>query len=287
MNILIVDDDPTIRRVLRLALEKSASDGHVISDVGDGGAALECVDRVAPDLILLDRNMGLMDGVEVCRRLRNRRAHASAYIILLTGCADVASKVDALDSGADDYVVKPFDMQELLARVRRGLKIAAERRAADVDFLTGLPNRRALQAVLTRETEVARRQGQPLCLLMLDADHFKRVNDDHGHDAGDAVLRDIAELMKRECRPGDFAARWGGEEFMLLLPGCDAVSALGFAERLRERIAGHEFPFVGRQTVSIGLSEFRGEATEMITRADAALYQAKHQGRNRCALAGD
>lgn len=285
MNILIVDDDAAIRRVLRIALEKSETGSHAVEEVADGAAALERLETFSPDLILLDRNMGMLDGVEVCRRLRANRVHASIYVILLTACAEVESKVDALDAGADDYVVKPFNIQELLARVRRGLKIAGERRAADIDFLTGLSNRRALEAVLGREAEAASRYQQPLSLLLIDADHFKRVNDTHGHDAGDAVLREIAAIMRSECRQCDFPARWGGEEFVLLLPGTDAESAFAFAERVRERMAGHEFPFVGRQTISIGVSVFRGEAGEMIGRADNALYQAKQDGRNRTVVA--
>lgn len=284
MNILIVDDDPAIRRVLRIALEKT--DGaHVLEEVADGVAALDRVETFFPDLILLDRNMGLLDGVEVCRRLRANRAHASTYIILLTACSEVESKVDALDAGADDYVVKPFNIQELLARVRRGLKIAGERRSADTDFLTGLPNRRALEAALAREAEIAQRYRQELSLLLIDADYFKRVNDTHGHDAGDAVLREIASVVRRECRQCDFPSRWGGEEFVLLLPGTDLASAFIFAERIRLGMAGHEFPFVGRQTISIGVSAFRGEVSGMIAEADSALYQAKREGRNKTVVA--
>lgn len=287
MNILIVDDDASIRRVLRLALECAEAGAHVVAEVPDGAAALERLESFTPDLILLDRNMGLLDGVEVCRRIRANRSCASIYIILLTACAEVESKVDALDAGADDYVVKPFNIQELLARVRRGLKIAGERRSADIDFLTGLPNRRALEAALGREAEASTRYRHALSLLMIDADHFKRVNDTYGHDAGDAVLREIASLLKRECRQCDFPARWGGEEFVLLLPGTDSENAFAFAERLRGRIAAHEFPHVGEQTVSIGVSVFRDNPGDMIGRADAALYQAKRDGRNRSVVAVD
>lgn len=285
MNILIVDDDVAIRRVLRIALEKAEGDSHVVEEATDGAAALQCLGRFVPDLILLDRNMGLMDGVEVCRRLRANPAHASIYVILLTACAEVDSKVDALDAGADDYVVKPFNIRELLARVRRGLKIASERRSADVDFLTGLPNRRGLEAALTREAEAAQRYGHPLSLLLLDADHFKRVNDTHGHDAGDAVLREIAVVMRGQCRQCDFPSRWGGEEFVLLLPATGVEEAFSFAERLRCAMAEHPFPHVGTQTVSIGLSVFQGVAGDMVGRADAALYRAKGAGRNRTEIA--
>lgn len=285
MNILIVDDDVAIRRVLRLALEKMEG-GHTVEEAADGAAALERVERFLPDLILLDRNMGLLDGMEVCTRLRANRAYSSIYIILLTACSEVESKVDALDAGADDYVVKPFNLQELMARVRRGLKIAGERRSADTDFLTGLPNRRAFQAALEREADTARRYGHPLSLLLIDADHFKRVNDAHGHDAGDAVLRDIAAIMRRECRQCDFPARWGGEEFILLLPATDGASALQFAERVRCGMEEHDFPCVGRQTISIGAAVFQGDALAMINEADGALYQAKKDGRNRAVLAG-
>lgn len=282
-KILIVDDDENIRRAVRIALE--AAGDYAVDEAGDGESALEHLDKALPDLVLLDLMLPRLSGKEVCRRLRALRGAEHIYVIMLTAMGDVSDRVEGLDTGADDYVVKPFHVSELLARVRRGLRTAAERRLAEIDFLTGLPNRRALEAALVREAEAASRYGRMLALLMVDVDHFKRVNDTYGHDAGDAVLKELAVVLREQSRQSDTPARWGGEEFALLLSDTDMANASHVAERLRQAVAERAFPIAGSQTVSIGVAGFGGEVATMIVRADEALYRAKRAGRNRAVLA--
>lgn len=282
-RILIVDDDPAIRRAVRIAL--TAAGEYAIDEAEDGETALKCLGQACPDLVMLDLILPGLSGQEVCRRLRTQRGAEHIYIIMLTALGGVSDKVHGLDTGADDYVVKPFHVQELLARVRRGLRIAAERRLAEVDFLTDLPNRRALEAALVREAEAASRYGRKLAFLMVDVDHFKRVNDTYGHDAGDAVLKELAAVLREQSRLSDLPARWGGEEFALVLSDTDMARAGVVAERVRQAVAERAFPIAGSQTVSIGVAGFCGEVVGMIARADEALYRAKREGRNRAVVA--
>jgi diguanylate cyclase (GGDEF)-like protein len=240
-----------------------------------------------------------MDGPEVCRQVRRRTERDYTYILLLTARSGREDIIAGLDSGADDYLVKPFDTHELKARLNVGrrilslqnqyLEVCDELRfRATHDALTGTWNRAAILEMLERECARARRNGTSLGVVMADLDHFKQINDNYGHPAGDAVLRETARQMRGLIRSYDGVGRYGGEEFLLVLPGCDATDTLTLAERLREGIAAAPVCF-GKNTipvtVSLGATALgRGpaaDATELLHRADLALYRAKRAGRNQ------
>jgi diguanylate cyclase (GGDEF)-like protein len=253
----------------------------------------------APRMAILDWMMPGMDGVEVCRRVRSAGREPYQYILLLTARTESQDLVDGMEAGADDYLTKPFIAQELRVRLRAGQRILdlqeellqareALREQATHDGMTGLLNRTAVIEALRNEAERAGREGRPLSLLIADFDHFKAVNDTYGHLAGDAVLREGARRMKSAVRRYDSLGRYGGEEFLVVLPGCDPVSALAQATRLREAMAADAFSVCGaklRVTCSVGVSSrVHPEMTHvdsMIREADLALYAAKHRGRDR------
>ena len=195
------------------------------------------------------------------------------------------SKVKGLDLGCDDYVTKPFDPEELVARICRGLRTVEEKRRAITDSLTGLYNRSFFYTCLEMEIGKARRYRHPLSLIMLDLDYFKRVNDTHGHEIGDVVLIELAEILKKNCRQSDIPARWGGEEFVLLLTETDLEGAINRAEKNRQVIASHGFTGAGHMTASFGVAGLSGDGQNLLGQADAALYEAKRAGRNKVAVA--
>lgn len=239
------------------------------------------------------------DGVEVCRRLRASTKEPYIYVLLLTGRADSQDLVEAIEAGADDYLTKPFNAAELRARLRAGRRIVelqeqlleaqeALRQQATHDALTGLLNRAAILQVLQRESARSTRDGQPLSILMVDLDHFKQINDDHGHLAGDAVLREAARRMGSCVRLYDSLGRYGGEEFLAVLPGCDFEGAAVQAERLRRILDATPFEIEEvpiRVTCSVGcvtqLSGAKYDTDGLVQLADCALYGAKRSGRNR------
>jgi len=285
MRILIAEDDLTSRSMLAAVLKKS---GHDVVETADGTEAWEALQRVdAPRLVILDWVMPGMDGVEVCRKLRQLETDCPPYVIMLTGQADRKHVVEGLEAGADDYVAKPFERAELKARVDAGARIVSlqERLAnqATTDELTGLPNRRAGLEALGRELARSSREDLPLGVAILDVDHFKQVNDTHGHPAGDDVLRELAQRLNATLRPYDHLCRYGGEEFLLVSPGATDSAPW---ERLRAAVAGSPFPTrVGDLdvTVSIGHTEGDGQSDPeaLIAAADRGLYRAKEAGRNR------
>jgi len=276
MKILIVDDDPDMRAMIKAYLVNA---GYAVFEAESGSAGLKKAGEITPNLILLDINMPGMDGLEVCRKLRGDPKNVFA-IIMLT--ADETSEVAGLESGADDYIMKPFKKAALLARVRRSLESAGQRQDAIVDSLTGVFNRRGMGNFLAQEEERALRYNRPLAAIMVDIDHFKQVNDLHGHDVGDRVLIELARILRQTCRKSDLLARWGGEEFAVLLPETNAENAIVFAEKARVKIAAHHFQGVERLTASFGVAEHRkAAAADMMKRADLALYRAKQEGRNR------
>jgi diguanylate cyclase (GGDEF)-like protein len=236
-----------------------------------------------------------MDGVEICRRIRSAGREPYIYILLLTARNESQDLIEGMDAGADDYLTKPFNAHELRVRIRAGRRILdlqeellqareALREQATHDALTGLLNRAAILAKLDDELARSARDGRPVSVLMMDLDRFKAVNDTHGHLAGDAVLREAASRLKSAARRYDSVGRYGGEEFLVVLPGCDAAAAAAQAERLREVMAGTPFRADSRPfaiTCSIGLACTSDCAPEFLVRdADDALYQAKGQGRN-------
>jgi diguanylate cyclase (GGDEF)-like protein len=259
----------------------------------------------APRLAILDWMMPGIDGVELCRRVRAAGREPYQYILLLTARTDSEDLVEGMDAGADDYLTKPFKAQELRVRLRAGRRILdlqeellaareALREQATHDGLTGLFNRTTILETLQMEAERAMRERRPLALVLVDLDRFKPINDTHGHLAGDAVLREAARRMKNACRAYDAIGRYGGEEFLAVLPGCGREASRDQAERLRAALAAEPFAAAGVSipaTCSIGVAwrehPLPSHMDAFIHEADEALYAAKDQGRNRVAVYGD
>jgi diguanylate cyclase (GGDEF)-like protein len=296
-RILIADDDPDILMLLRMVLSR---EGYDIVSASDGLEALRAAREYLPDLCLLDVSMPGADGYTVCRELQSLGANAPT-VIFLTAHAHTSARVSGLDAGAVDYVTKPFEREELRARVRAALrtKTAKDALAAEAatDALTGLLNRTSLETTVPELVALAQRAASPLACLMIDLDHFKQVNDSYGHAAGDAVLLDTASRFATTVRKSDVLIRYGGEEFLLLLPGTDLVGAVTMSARLRESLEAR--PVVYRADprdnpveitvrASIGIAVWResyADGATMIAAADEALYRAKALGRDRVELA--
>jgi two-component system cell cycle response regulator len=302
-RVLIVDDHEDNVELLRARLE---SWGYETDTATDGEQALAHVDQKAPDLILLDVMMPKMDGIEVAKRVKGNPRLPFIPIIMQTALDATENKVEGLEAGADDYITKPIDFAELKARLTSMLRIkrlqeqleererqlleANERlrHMSQTDGLTGLDNRRHLEERLDEMFEHARRLNEPFACVMCDLDRFKSVNDTYGHQAGDAVLKQFARILRHEVREIDRVGRYGGEEFMLLLPGTVLDAAVTFAERVRKEVEGHTFTFDGTQicrTASFGVSAWPhpriGNCDVLVRAADDALYVAKETGRNR------
>ena len=239
-----------------------------------------------------------MDGVEVCRAVRSSAREPYLYIILLTAKGHQSEIIEGLEAGADDYITKPFDLQELKARLRSGKRIlelqeqlvtAREqlRIQATHDSLTGLFNRMAILEALDREVTRSNREQKPVAVIMADLDHFKNINDTHGHQAGDAVLRETARRMLASLRAYDSVGRYGGEEFFVVVPGSDLDAAVELAERLRQDVSAEPVCVAGAMistTLSLGLAVSTAgldRADPLLHQADEALYAAKSAGRNR------
>lgn len=297
LKVLIADDNPSFRLVLEKMLTKW---GYQTVPAGDGRHALQilqCDDP--PRLAILDWMMPGLDGVEVCRQVRELNREPYIYILLLTAKDTSEELVEGMEAGADDYLTKPVDSHELRVRVRAGRRILdlqeelvqareALRRQATRDPLTGLWNRTALFEILPRELKRAKRESGTVSLIMADLDLFKRVNDALGHEAGDIVLCEAARRMSACVRPYDAPCRYGGEEFLIVLPGCDLAGAAMRAEEIRAAVAGTAFHLPEgalEVTCSLGVAstEQPGSFDEsvLINRADEALYKAKTAGRNR------
>jgi len=299
-RVLVAEDDPMLRRILRSWLE---SWGYQVIVAEDGAQAWDLLQaEPAPQLLILDWMMPRIDGVELCGLIRGRGQSPYQYIVLVTAKDDKQDLVRGLEAGADDYLSKPFDRNELRARLRTGRRILILQHEqtrireelhfqATHDGLTGIWNRKAILDMMRREFEIAARSDSSIGIIMLDIDHFKQVNDTHGHLAGDAVLKEAANRMQQVLRSYDLAGRYGGEEFLSVLPDCDEERIQSCAERIRTAIAGAPFLAEGSWlsvTASIGTTILHpGRGTEMaaLAEADAALYKAKHAGRNRVVAA--
>ena len=297
MKILVADDSVVSRHILAATLRKW---GYDVVDVANGTDAWKILsEEGAPSMAVLDWVMPGISGPEVCQLVRKQGREDYTYVLLLTSRGNKEDLVAGMEAGADDYVVKPFEHSELQVRLRAGKRIVelqrellaareALRDQATLDALTGLWNRGSILAALQRELARGAREGQPLSLAMMDLDHFKSVNDTFGHLAGDEVLREAARRMMGAVRPYDGVGRYGGEEFLILLPGCDEASALEQAERLRQLMC-REPVAIGdlrhTMTASFGVTcVVPGPSTsseQLIGKADQALYLAKSRGRNR------
>jgi diguanylate cyclase (GGDEF)-like protein len=297
IKVLAAEDNPVIQSVLANMLAKWGYEPVVVCDGNQAWEALQQPD--GPHLAILDWMMPGLNGVDICRAVRAAGREPYVYILLLTSRNDSHDLVEGMDAGADDYLTKPFQAHELRVRLRAGRRILdlqqqimaareALREQATHDGLTGLLNRNAILETLHKELARANRESHAVSVLMVDLDRFKQINDTHGHAAGDAVLRESARRMREAVRSYDSVGRCGGEEFLIVLPGCDSRSAVTQAERVRDGLAATPL-FAGQHslvvTCSIGASSrphpSEADADELLRDADAALYRAKSEGRNR------
>ena len=277
-TVLVVDDDPIIRKSLSRHLKKL--DVNIV-EAENGQEALQKVAENKPNLILLDVMMPKMNGYDVCKKLREDFKNKTIYIIMLSAKDKTAEKVQGLNYGADDYITKPFEPDELIARIQLGLRTMQEKEMATTDALTGLFNRYFFNNILMQELERTKRYNYPLSLILMDLDFFKKVNDNFGHDVGDLVLIESTNVVKNCCRIIDIPARWGGEEFIILLPQTDIDGATRLAERIRHGMEKNSFTTAGKVTASFGVVEMGKSDSDLFKRVDIALYNAKERGRNR------
>lgn len=296
-RILVVDDSPDNLEIISTRLRFR---GYQVEEATRGHEALDRVRESTPDLLLLDVMLPDIDGYEISRRIKRDDSLPYVPIILVTARDSTRDKVAGLDAGADDYLTKPINFPELEARVRSMLRIKAlqdelERknrrleRLSISDGLTGLFNHRHIQEVLHEEFERAKRTDEPLTVAMLDLDRFKEVNDTYGHQTGDRVLQEAAWILRDTAREIDKLGRYGGEEFLAVLPDTDIDDGAVLAERVRRRLRRHRFR-IGRRsplrmTISAGVATYPAPgvdaSSELVRRADRALYAAKTAGRDR------
>ncbi len=301
MRVLIADDDMVSRSVVKALLTKW---GYEVLEAEDGNQAWDILkEKDSPRLVLIDWMMPGMAGLELSRRLRQLDDNTYHYVILLTGRNSKEDIIDGLDAGADDYITKPFVAQELEVRLRVGSRILALQQSlqealekqsyqARHDPLTGILNHREILNILEKEINRSERQGNSLAVIMGDLDYFKKVNDTYGHVAGDAVLVEVANRMRHNIRTYDSIGRYGGEEFLLVLPNCAAQEAMLIANRILDNISKEPVMFNSTPipiTISLGLAVKEvGEilaTADLVQAADTALYQAKKNGRNRIEMA--
>jgi len=293
MRILIADDDPIALRLLESAVKDW---GYEVVAVRDGHAAWDILRSAdSPPLALLDWMMPALSGIELCRKVRQESEAPFVYLVLLTGKTKTQDIVQGMEAGADDYLSKPFDRQELKARLRAGQRIvdlhATLRIQATRDALTGLGNRRMIVEFLGAQCARAAREGTSVGVIIADLDHFKQANDSLGHLGGDAVLVEASRRMNSVLRPYDAMGRYGGEEFLIVLPGCDNAGTEAAAQRMRQVVQENEIATpAGVIPITVSLGAVVGEGTTidaeaLIRTADLALYRAKRAGRNRVEMA--
>ncbi len=302
MRLLIADDDPVSRRLLARTVEEM---GHEVIAVQDGLEAWTVLQQESIHLVIADWMMPEMDGLDLVRRIRATTRDRYIYVILLTSRNEKSDVIDGLAAGADDYIVKPFDREELLFRIRSGERVVrleealAERNRqlammALVDGLTGIGNRRSFDDQFHRTFSQAVRYHNPLGVVMVDIDHFKRYNDTLGHEAGDEALRRVARCLAAGVRASDAVFRYGGEEFVVLLPETRADGAREVAQRLVDRVRAEGIPHPENPphrvvTISAGVAAFEPgmllDEQELLKAADDALYEAKRAGRDRVVVA--
>ena len=311
-RVVIVDDDPTMLKLLEGFLTQA---GYTVFSAANGVEALRVLHQEGPSIVITDWEMPLMNGLELCQAIRSSEVVGFVYTIILTAHAD--KTIEAFEAGADDFMSKPPRRGELLARLKAANRIIALEadlakqnreihkanaelavlngklvQMATTDELTDLANRREAMQRLNEYWETASRHGQPLACILLDIDHFKRVNDAHGHDAGDVVLRETARVLARTTRAGEKVCRVGGEEFLVLCPNATAGMAAQGAERLRQAVESHTVRHKDLElavTVSIGVAQREagtGTPDDLLKNADDAMYVAKAAGRNTVRASG-
>lgn len=300
-DIVIVDDNPNNLTLLAGILREA---GFRVRVAKSGVQAIEQITFQLPELVMLDIKMPEMDGYEVCRRLKADDKLRAVPVIFISALDDTDDKVRGFALGAVDYVVKPFQAAEVLARAAAQIEIYRLRRelesrnhelktvneklelASRTDLLTALANRRAFVEQAEHEIERFRRSGRIFSIVLADIDFFKKINDTYGHAGGDFVLRKVADALSSNVRKQDLVARWGGEEFILLLPETNSAGAFVIAEKIRSLLNDTVFDFESHQirlSMTFGVAEFDKQSSlnDSIARADAALYQGKAAGRNR------
>jgi two-component system cell cycle response regulator len=295
-KVLVADDSPVYRKLIGQTLPP---DTYTVLFAASGPEAIEIFEREHPALVITDWLMPDLTGIELCQRIRADADARYTYIIILTSNAEKENVLRGFSAGADDYLTKPFHPDELLARVRVGQRlidlhreIEAKNRLLEelalTDSLTGLPNRRAIEAWAGRQLSGAARHGFAFWVVEIDLDHFKSVNDNYGHDAGDVVLRRFGEILKSNTRLSDISGRIGGEEFLQVMTHGDENGVRIAIEHIRTQFAQEKFSWGGTPvtiTASFGVAGFLGkrapEFAQLLSRADAALYRAKRLGRNR------
>jgi two-component system cell cycle response regulator len=294
MKILVVEDETTIRLAIRMLLEEA---GHDVIEAGDGATAWNLIQQHTPRVIIADWMMPELDGLSLIQRIRASSFLGYTYVIMLTARDTKDDLLTGLDAGADDYLAKPFDFDELCARIAIGVRIMEHedrlRAQATFDTLTGLLNRRAITDFAEAELSRTLREDARLSVIMLDVDHFKSINDTYGHDVGDQALQLVADTMTICLRSCDRVGRWGGEEFLVVLPGAAQDEAAAVGERIRHALATTPLPLADGSELSLTAS--LGVATTipcthtdlppLVQAADEALYTAKRTGRNRVCLA--
>ncbi|MGK2907504.1 MAG: GGDEF domain-containing response regulator [Desulfuromonadales bacterium] len=301
MRILIAEDDPSFRSLMEVKL---AAWGYEVVVAENGNAALQNLQADEPPrLALLDWKMPGLEGVEVCRIVRGKEEEHYTYIILMTAQQSDEDLVTGMEAGADDYIIKPFKLNELRLRLRAGRRIIelhnellasrdTFRKKASHDALTGLWNHAEILEILTHELSRAEREEKCVAVIMADIDFFKRTNDTFGHLAGDVVLSSTAGKMHSLMRSYDFIGRFGGEEFLVILPDCSLEYASAFAERLRLSVSSDSIdtpegriPVTLSFGVAVSCKDRLKDASSLVNAADKALYRAKKNGRNRVEVA--
>ncbi len=293
-TVLLIDDSVEILRLLQVRLR--SEDVNLIT-ASTGMEGIRIAQERAPSLILLDLEMPVMDGFETLRALKDDNRTVNIPVIVISGSDDTVDKVSGFEFGAIDYVCKPFNLPELRARMRSALRIqqlmSMLEKRAQIDGLTGLWNRAYFDQRLEEEVASHLRTGRPFTLVLCDLDNFKKLNDTHGHPAGDAVLQTFAKQLDSTLRKQDIACRYGGEEFAFLLRETHADQAKTLIDRVRETLEQTRWPRhpEHRVTASFGVCDHpSGDASLpscWLETADKALYQAKKMGRNRLIVAGD
>jgi two-component system cell cycle response regulator len=295
-QVLVVDDSPVYRKLVEMTLE---GEGCAPQFAKSGQEALDLFEKHSPGVVITDWMLPDFSGLELCQRIRADGQRGYTYIIVLTGKTEKENVVKGLAAGADDYLTKPFDPAELLARVGVGRRTVELHREIDAknrlleemahtDPLTGLPNRRAIEDWTHRQLRGAARHGFSLWVVQADLDCFKKINDSYGHDAGDAVLKKFAEILQENTRASDICGRMGGDEFLLVITHVEGEHIQLTVERLRKQFAASRFEFGGGSasvTASFGIAGFCGknapEFGALVKQADEALYTSKRAGGNQ------